>query len=258
MKSSGKNATPPPQGVTAYRHLQPLLRFSLRRDLADVADGTIEARVSGLLPDKWRTLEAIVRETREVGWDAARVSVSYYELPDLQVVFESDVTLVTGPGDPSGYTVNSRFTASFPLERNEQMGFYMGSGTLNYVTASFVPHDDCTATLQGSNGQLLIVLHLDADSPDLELLSGASTPPPEVLTLYCPDDPPLTSSAMFGWGTWVVAHGDDLTEGGFRIRGPWQPGPAGSSLIASTTYTARQVDGDTTSIVNVKVELRRR
>jgi hypothetical protein len=113
--------------------------------------------------------------------------------------------------------------------------------------------------VQRTDGEIVIMLNLDVAEADLVMNVSPASPPQDVVIFSCPEDtPPATPPLMLGWSSLVLTHMDDLGESGFQIRGPWQAGPSGSSLVASTSYTAQWSEDDMTATAQVKVELRRR
>ncbi len=229
----------------------------LRREtLWDIADGYVEVVVRDLLP-QWSAIEAIVRRVRGVGIDRAYLTVSHYEFPELLLDFETYITME--PGDDS--EVTGHFTANFLLDYFEDVGYYHGEGMLRYISGTYTPgNEDCSATVAPhEDGGINLYLYIEPEKTDLDVRLGFGPMPTERITLYCPENEPMTlPPTPMGWAGWAIAHFNITNPLNPPIPGPWHAGGQGSAIVASTTYTRTGNLEGSVGVAAVTMELRQR
>lgn len=232
----------------------------LRKDRDTPAHGNVTARAKNLLPWKWRTIEAIVREVKEVGLDAQFVNVHFYKFPNINVEFDVTVTF-----DSDDWFVSTRYYASFPLELDKSENVYKSTTRPLYNTfrsdgQAFHKDPDCSLTVPlVQDGDMNLRILLSNDKTDLDMFINAGPLPGKRFHVVCPEGETDTGIPIpLCWAGWILAHEDTFEYGigGInlvfnRILGPWTKGAG--NIIATTDYTVN-VEQYT---VNTKVKLSR-
>lgn len=196
----------------------------LRKGLSEVAHGQVSVRVSQLLPDKWRSIEYFVRETRHIGLGAVYLAVRHYELPQMQLKLDITVKYLA-PADLTTVLYRGHFISTVGLELDEEGNIYRGSKELFYNSYEEHPalHSNCTYTQQLTDGEIEVFLIVDPSDPDLQLFFHATEIPLVEETLFCPNPDREISRETDMWTDFLLLSlMEDIGAFGIQARGPWE------------------------------------
>lgn len=201
-------------------------------------------------PEEVATLLGVARMQELLGFDDSKTIENAKRCAHLELEFDSEIDLETGAG-PLKMHVHAK--VPLPVGLNATIDGPLGEAPLEYSSCQWILTDtDCSVTIVTQDATLLVAsLNVDLNprtigdcntsnsAGTLNIISVIIIPgiPREVITLICPDDPPLTVT-LPGWSaTFDKFHSDEAVSDpalGYSVSG-WEA--ANGSLLGRRTYS---------------------
>ncbi len=184
----------------------------LRTGFNPPAYGNITARVKELLPGKWRTLEAIVREVKETGLDAKFVTIQHYEFPQIQVRFKTWYKYYN-PTELDDILNANYYAGGVPMTLSADETYYYGTSDL-YNDSTFVPDCPLTEMTSTTGGSIYVYLFNNPANSYLHMFTYGF-PTYETLNFvdcYDPEKPPNPNYVTYGIAPFMNHAGNPLSD----------------------------------------------
>lgn len=179
------------------------------------ATGAVVVTAHDLVP-KWKNLVAVIRIGQpDLGQGTAFLTVFHYQVPDLVLSFDSDISQ---PAPGGGDIWRGIVSATVPLrlvDGGTPDARYQGDATLHFDSFTFTEFPPCSVSTHTVDGKLHVqTTPLTRSAGALELHVSFEPAPQDPGQITCPEGGSGPISGNVWQGGWIVLHQDELAGDG--------------------------------------------